>query len=41
MKSSRTFGGIAALYGALAYVFAIVGYLVIVGQVATEQIKLR
>jgi len=33
MKSIQKMGGIAALYGALAYILAIAGYLVVVGQV--------
>lgn len=33
MRDLQKMGGIAALYGALAYVMAIVGYLVVVGQV--------
>lgn len=32
MKGLQRLGGIAALYGAVAYVVAIVGYLVVVGQ---------
>ncbi len=34
MRNLQKLGGIAALYGALAYVIAIVGYLVVVGQAA-------
>jgi len=33
MRSLQKMGGIAALYGALAYILAIAGYLVVVGQV--------
>ena len=36
MSNLQKMGGIAALYEALAYVIAIVGYLVVVGQVGDD-----